>query len=218
MLINVKTRLKRLLPELHLRKIFPGVCFANSNILEERIKISKSETELNMLPGHSTNVFKRNNVDRYINRSNNIFCHGSYQVLDSFCFAEFLAYYAPVSKSYKDQQHEYQPNVLPDQLIEKIDAACAYSKTIKLMNCNETLKYREVRRVLRYHVPNKDRYPEKFSQILLFMFHPFRPTDELLTGTPPTYQNTLAYSSVLNAVNKNKQKFEPYPDIVEELC
>ena len=50
------------------------------------------------------------------------------------------------------------------------------------------------------------------------MFHPFRPTDELLTGTPPTYQNTLAYSSVLNAVNKNKQKFEPYPDIVEELC
>ena len=86
------------------------------------------------------------------------------------------------------------------------------------MNCNETMKCRKVRRVLRYHVPNKDRYPEKFSQILLFMFHPFRPTDELLTGTPPTYQNTLAYSSVLNAVNKNKQKFEPYPDIVEELC
>ena len=55
-----------MLPELHLHKIFPGVCFANSNIPEESIKILKSETELNMLPGHSTDVFKQNNVDRYI--------------------------------------------------------------------------------------------------------------------------------------------------------
>ena len=44
--------------ELHLRKVFPGVCFANSNIPEKRIKILKSETELNMLPGYSTDAFK----------------------------------------------------------------------------------------------------------------------------------------------------------------
>ena len=83
-----------MLPELHLRKIVPGVCFANSNIPEKRIKILKSETELNMLQGHSTDVFKRNNVDCYINRPNKFFCHG-----DSFCFAEFLAHYTPVSKT-----------------------------------------------------------------------------------------------------------------------
>ena len=59
--------------KLQLRKVFPGVCFANSNIPEKRIKILKSETELNMLPGHSTDAFKQNNVDRYINRPNKRF-------------------------------------------------------------------------------------------------------------------------------------------------
>ena len=60
-------------------------------------------------------------------------------MLDSFCFAEFLASYTPVSKNCNDQQHEYQPNVLPDQLIEKNHEVCAYPKTIKLINCNETM-------------------------------------------------------------------------------
>ena len=59
--------------ELHLRKGFPGVCFANSNIPENRIKILKSETELNMVPGHSTDAFKQNNVDCYISIPNERF-------------------------------------------------------------------------------------------------------------------------------------------------
>ena len=49
----------------------------------------------------------------------NVFCDGSHEVLDSFCFADFLAYYTPVSKNCNDQQHEYEQNVLSDQLIEK---------------------------------------------------------------------------------------------------
>ena len=56
---------------------FSQACFAISNIPEERIKILKSETELNMLPGHCTDVFKRNNVDRYINRPNKCFAVGT---------------------------------------------------------------------------------------------------------------------------------------------
>ena len=36
------------LPDLQWRRIFAGVCFAISNIPEERIKILKSETELNI--------------------------------------------------------------------------------------------------------------------------------------------------------------------------
>ena len=75
------------LPELHLRKIFPGVCFANSNIPEECIKILKSETELNMLPGHSTDVFKRNNVDRYINRPNKCFFQWELSSVRFFLFS-----------------------------------------------------------------------------------------------------------------------------------
>ena len=41
-------------------------------------------------------------------------------MLGSFCFAEFLAYYTPALINYYDQQHEYQPSVLPDELIEEI--------------------------------------------------------------------------------------------------
>ena len=52
--------------------MFPGVCFANSNIPGDYVKILKSEAELNMLPGQSTDVFKQNNVDHYINRPNKI--------------------------------------------------------------------------------------------------------------------------------------------------
>ena len=104
-------------------------------------------------------------------------------------------------------KYENQPNVLPDQLIEKNNEACAHPKTIKLMNCNETM---------RYHVPNKDIYPEKFAHHLLFIFYPFRLEYELLIGNPPTYQNTLACPSFLSAFNKNRQKFEPYADITEE--
>ena len=77
------------------------------------------------------------------------------------------------------------------------------------MNYNETMKCHKVRKVLRYHVPNKDRYPEKFAHHLLFIFYPFCSEDELLTGNTPTYQNRLACPAVLNAINKNRQKFEP---------
>ena len=81
------------------------------------------------------------------------------------------------------------------------------------MSCSETMKCRKVRRVLRYHVPNKNRYPGKFAHHLLLMSYPFRLEDELLTGNPPIYQITLACPSMLNAVNKNWQKFEPYDEI-----
>ena len=53
----------------------------------KHIKILKSEAKLNMLLGHRI----------YINRANKMFCRGSYQELNYFCFAEFLAYYTPVS-------------------------------------------------------------------------------------------------------------------------
>ena len=84
------------------------------------------------------------------------------------------------------------------------------------MRCNETMKCRKVKRVLKYHVPNKDIYSERFAHHFFFMFYQLRAEEELWTGNPPTYQNILACPSVLSAVNKNRQKFEPYADISEE--
>ena len=46
---------------------------------------------------------------------------------------------------------------------QKNHEACAYPNTIKLMMSNEVMKRLKVRRVLRYHVANKNRYPEKLE-------------------------------------------------------
>ena len=159
---SVQEAVYHILPELHLRKIFPGVFFANSNLPEERTKILLTEDELSMLPDNSTEIFRRNNLDRYIDRPDQQFCSGKYSIIDSFCFAEFLAYYSLISKP-KDNNiaEEYQPDILPDELIEENHGLCGYPKTIKLMNSKEKMRCRKVRRVLRYHVPNKHRSSRK---------------------------------------------------------
>ena len=76
-----------------LRKTFSGVIFANSNIPEKRYRICREEKDISQLPEDSRDIFKRNMIDSYIDRSNLSFCGVKYSVLDSFCFAEFLQYY-----------------------------------------------------------------------------------------------------------------------------
>ena len=57
-------------PELKLRKIFPTVYFVNTNLPEERVKVLLSEKELNKLPDDSSNILKKSNSNRYIERPN----------------------------------------------------------------------------------------------------------------------------------------------------
>ena len=52
--------------------------------------------------------------------------------------------------------------------------------SLPLMSSKEKLKCRKIRSVLRYHVPNKHKFPEKYSHHLLFMYYPFRSEAELL--------------------------------------
>ena len=68
--------------------------FANSNLPEHRYRIiCNSEEELIEMPDDSTDVFKRNMLDRYVDRSNHTFSGGKCRVVDSFCFAGFIAHY-----------------------------------------------------------------------------------------------------------------------------
>ena len=97
-----------------LRKTFPGVIFANSNISEKRYRICRKEKDVSQLPLDSRDIFKKNMIDRYIDRRNLSFCGGKYSVLDSFCFAEFLRnYYLAPSKS---KDNDYQPEILVDEI------------------------------------------------------------------------------------------------------
>ena len=63
---------------------------------------------------------------------------------------------------------------------------------------------RKVRRILRYHVPNKILSPEKCTHYVLLLFFPFRDEKQLLSGCPPLYQNKLQEKGIQNVVNRNK--------------
>ena len=61
-----------------LRKTFPGVIFANSNIPEKRHRICRKEKDISQLPENSRDIFKKNMIDRYIDRPNLSYCGGKY--------------------------------------------------------------------------------------------------------------------------------------------
>ena len=82
---SVQEIVYHILPELKLRRVFPAVHFVNTNVPEERTQVLLSEKELNELPDDSTNIFKRSNIDRYIDRLNALSSVGKYSALDNFC-------------------------------------------------------------------------------------------------------------------------------------
>ena len=57
------------------------------------------------MPDENTDVFKRNMLDRYIDRPNQTIASGKYRMLDTFCFAEFMAHYYLLARIYS---HKYQ--------------------------------------------------------------------------------------------------------------
>ena len=136
----------QILPELKLRRIFPAVYFVNTNLPEERVQVLLSKSELSELPDDSPNIFKKSNIDRYVEIPSATFCNGKYSALNYFCYAEFLAYYTLENKL--SNSCKYQPNELDDSLIEKNHEECSYPKQIKLMISGERMQCHKVRRIL----------------------------------------------------------------------
>ena len=137
---SVQEAVYHILPELHLRRVFPGVQFVNTNLPEERSKILQTEEKLSSLPDDSTDIFKRNNIDCYLEDDQSGFVMENVAYLILFALHNLLHIYIL----------QYKP------------------KIIKLANSNEKMQRRKVRRVLRYHTPNKYRFPEKYAHHLLF--------------------------------------------------
>ena len=69
-------------PELRLRKVFPAVVNVNSNLPEKRVTMLLTKNELTKLSEDSTDIYKRNMVNRYIIRPQD-------QVLNQLCYASF---------------------------------------------------------------------------------------------------------------------------------
>ena len=82
----------RSMPELWLRKIFPKTVFVNTNLPENRVRMTKTQEELDELDDDSVDIFKSNIIERYIIRPTSV------PIVDNMCLAEFAAYYYKVTK------------------------------------------------------------------------------------------------------------------------
>ena len=212
--VSVQEAVYHVMPELWLRKTFPKVSFANSNLPENRYRMCKSKEEIDELPEDSQDVFKRNMIDRYIDRPNLTFKNGKYSIMDGLCFAEFLSLYYVAPKKL-DDINDSQPEILVDVLLDENHGSCMLPNNVPLMSSKEVLKCRKVKAVLRYHVPNPHKNPEKYAHHILFMFYPFRNELELKSSSSETYAETLNDPIVCRIANENKTKFEPFADLVD---
>ena len=62
--LSVQKAVYNILPQLWLRKCSPGISFTNTNLTNNRIRMIKSEEELELLPDNCTDVFKKSIIDR----------------------------------------------------------------------------------------------------------------------------------------------------------
>ena len=134
--------------------------------------------EIEELDPNSTDIFKRNMVDRYIDRLGSRFKNGMYGTVGHICFAIFVAHYY-LDYENKDD-YDSQSDVLSEEIKESPQGISEpLPKSLPLMSASENLKLGKTRQVLRYHVPNKHLHSEKFAHHLLFMFYSFRDENAL---------------------------------------
>ena len=206
----------QVMPELWLRKTFPAVVFANTNLPERRYRLFKSQEQLQEVPEDSTDVFKRNNLDRYTNRPNTTSKNGKYAILDDFCYAEFLAFYVLHMKPNLELEDDNQLEILSDDVPAQA-FECHFPESIHLMNSSEKMRRRNVKRVVRYHTPNPVSNPEGYAHHLLMLFYPFHNEHDLKSQEDNLYSSKLRKPDILKKVNRNKAKFEPFGDVVDTV-
>eukprot|EP00111_Clytia_hemisphaerica_P010507 TCONS_00030704-protein len=109
--MSLREAVSIVLPEVWLRKTSPGVTFANSNLPENHYRVCKSQGEISIMDADDRNVFKRNMLDRYLDRPDARHMNGRFAAVDHLCFAEFLANYMLESKKV-EEVNDYQPEIL----------------------------------------------------------------------------------------------------------
>ena len=168
-----------ILPELWLRKTFPKVEFANTNVLSKRVKMCLSKEKLEELDSSSCDIYQKNNADRYTERP----CKP--EALVKMCLAMFLSLY---EKDYKlsKEDNDSQPIELDEKSLN-VNHSLELSqlpKNITLLS-SEKMKLRKVKKVLRFYQPNKLKDPEGYAHHLLMLYLPYRNEEDLMTNNRP---------------------------------
>ena len=127
----------RCMPELWLRKIFPKTVFVSTGFAKDRIRVAKTQQELDELDDDSIDIFKSNITVRYSDRPKNI------PIINNMCLALFSTNYYKDYKIYIDDVSDSQPEVLSDDIIECQNTenySTELPGRIKLMNSKEVMK------------------------------------------------------------------------------
>ena len=182
---------------------------------EKRIRVAKTQLELDELEDDSTHIYKSNIIERYTLRPNTI------PTVDRLCLAEFASYYYKEYKS-DSTSNDAQPEVLTDDATElhiQSDSEAPVTNQlptrIKLLKTNEVMKCRLTKAVVRYHTPNKIKEPEKYFHHHLMLFFPWR-MEESLIGSEQTYASKFTEPEVQAIVEANRAIFEPNATAVSQ--
>ena len=152
----------RCLPELWLRKTFPGTLYINTGLPEARIRTMKSKEKIAELDDDSTDIFNSNIIERYCDRPDRNFMNGVYAQLHGMCLAKFASHYYKQYYSKEQKDNDNQQVVLSDDAVKNQHGDHSrLPKKIKLTTRKETMKCRKVQAVIRFHTPSKTTEPEK---------------------------------------------------------
>ena len=177
-----------------------------------RRTFENTQEQLNSLPEDSTDIFQRNSIDRYLPRPLVSFCDGKYNILDSFCFAEFTAYYSLIYKPKEiNKGEEYQPD-LPFHLTFWWKVTMKTWIILKLSNWWILMKKCSLGKFVEFLVVIR---LTNIDVPIIYFFISFRSEKELLGGHLSTYQEKLAEPGIMDIINENLQNFEPYAVIVD---
>ena len=204
--ISAQKCVYRCLPELWMRKIFPGTLFLNTDLPDSRLRMRKSERDLEELDDDSTDIYKHNILDRYIDRPVSV---------NSLCFAVFASLYYSSQKYPTDvETNDAQPSFLTDQSVESnnenLDSESLPLKII-LQQSKHIMRKCKVRAVLRFYRPNQSKYPGKYAHLL--MYYPSR-NEADLCAPDGTYASKLLDDNVSLTIQTNKSFIEPHSDEV----
>ena len=205
------------MPELWLRKTFPGTVFINTALPKLRIRTKKSKEQIAELDDDSTDIFNWNIMERYSDRPDANFMNGVYSEVENLCLAEFAAPYYKQYKTDDCKANDNQPVVLSDEILESQHGEDGHRlpKTITLMTEKKTMQCRKVRAVVKFHKPSKTTEPEKYCHHLLMLYYPWRQESDLLRHDNK-YSTKLEDTAVKLIVQRNQAAFESFAEEVDE--
>ncbi|CAB4017809.1 ATP-dependent DNA helicase PIF1 [Paramuricea clavata] len=130
---------------------------------ENRIRVAKTQRELDELDDDSTDIFKSNIIVRYSYRPKTI------PVINNMCLSLFAAHYFKDYKTDFDEVSDSQPEVLCDDLIESKNIenfSTGLPDRIKLTNSKEIMKCRKENEDLRQSLPDDSDETDSFNKSL----------------------------------------------------